>query len=199
LEALARRLTQAQRRALGIRQNRARLYPAPSRATFGVCLRAVSPAQVEEAILNFQRQVRGPAPPQELVVLDGKHAKASQGAQILSATTASSHHYLGSELVEEKSNEIPAARKLLERMDIAGRFVSLDALHTQQETARAVVWEGGGDYLLTVKNNQPGLRETLEKLLPPPAAFSPCRGHHHDHRPDHHHHHRPRGTDSGEE
>jgi len=94
-------------------------------------------------------------------------------------------------LVEEKSNEIPAARTLLERVDIEGRFVSLDALHTQHETARAVVWEGGGDYLLTVKDNQPTLRATLATLLPSPAALPPWTGHAHgdaaeDHRGHHH-------------
>ncbi len=176
LEALARRLTQAQRRALGIRRNRAGLYPAPSRSTFGVLLRAVNWQAVEAAVLAFQEQVRGPASPAELIVLDGKHARASRGAQIVTATTAQSHRYLGSELVEEKSNEIPAARQLLERLDLEGRFVSLDALHTQQETARTVVQEGGGDYLLTVKDNQPGLRARLASLLPAPGAFPPGGG-----------------------
>jgi len=81
---------------------------------------------------------------------------------------------LGCELVEEKSNEIPAARTLLQRVDLEGRFVSLDALHTQHETARAVVWEGGGDYLLTVKDNQPTVRANIQKLVPAPLAlFSP--------------------------
>jgi Domain of unknown function (DUF4338) len=173
LEALARRLTQAQRRALGIRQNRAGVYPAPSRSTFGVLLRGVAWAAVEAAVLAFQEQVRGPASPAELIVLDGKHARASRGAQIVTAATAQSQRYLGSALVEEKSNEIPAARQLLERLELAGRFVSLDALHTQQETARLVVQEGGGDYLLTIKDNQPGLRARLEKLVPAPGAFPP--------------------------
>lgn len=199
LEALARRLTQAQRRALGIRQNRAGVYPAPSRATFGVLLRAVKPERVEAAILDFQTQVRGPAPPGELVALDGKHAKASRGAQIVSVTTAASHHYLGCELVEEKSNEIPAARKLLERVEIEGRLVSLDALHTQHETARAVVWEGGGDYLLTVKDNQPTLRATLQTLLPSPAALPPCTGHADGDAAEDHRGHRRLGANPGKE
>lgn len=199
LEALARQLTQPQRRALGIRQNGAGLYPAPSRSTFGVLLRAVCPEKVEEAILRFQTQVRGPAPAQELISLDGKHARASRGAQILSATTAETHHYLGSALVEEKSNEIPAARQLLERLDLEGRFVCLDALHTQQETARAIVWEGGGDYLLTVKGNQATLRATLESLLPAPGAFPPCTPYHRHDGPADHPEHRRRGAVTGKE
>jgi len=174
LAAFARRLTQAQRRSLRIRRNKNAHYPAPSKATFGRVLRSVDPVKVESAILSFQTQVRGAAPRQEVIAIDGKNVRASRGSQLVTATSARSQHYLGSELVEEKSNEIPAARKLLKRMDIEGRFVSLDALHTQDETARTVVLEGGGDYLLTVKDNQPTLRTTLQNLLPPqPAAFPP--------------------------
>jgi len=59
-------------------------------------------------------------------------------------------------------------------LDLAGRLVSLDALHTQDETARTVVLEGGGHYLLTVKDNQPTLRSNIEKKVAAPQAdFSP--------------------------
>ena len=59
-------------------------------------------------------------------------------------------------MVDQKTNEIPVAQQqLLPALDLHGRLVSLDALHTQDQTARAIVLEGGGDYLLTVKDNQP--------------------------------------------
>jgi hypothetical protein len=55
-----------------------------------------------------------------------------------------------------------------------GRAVSLDALHTQAETARALVLEHGADYLLTAKANQPTVQKNLERLVTtPPVAFSP--------------------------
>jgi len=37
-------------------------------------------------------------------------------------------------------------------------------MHTQTDTARHLVFEGGGDYWLTVKGNQPGIAETLSKV-----------------------------------
>ena len=56
---------------------------------------------------------------------------------------------LGSAIVEkDKTNEIPVARQLFERLDLEGRLVSLDALPTQDETARALVLEHGADSLL---------------------------------------------------
>ena len=56
-------------------------------------------------------------------------------------------------MVAEKTNQIPAARALCERLDLTGRLVSLDAMHTQDATARAIVMGHGGDCILTVKGN----------------------------------------------
>jgi hypothetical protein len=114
--------------------------------------------------------VRGPAPKDQLVVMDGKEPKHGSGASVLSAVTVPGQHYLGSAVVEEKTNEIPVARELFAHLDLEDRLVSLDALHTQDETAQALVLEHGADYLLTVKGNQPTVREQIEKLIPAPKA-----------------------------
>ena len=167
-------MSQPQRRAVGIRRNRQRRYPAPSAATFCRVLKHVDAAQVEEAILAYQRQIRGPAPTTGVVALDGKEPKHSRGQHIISAANVPDLYYLGSEMVDKKTNEIPIARHLMNRLNLEGRLVGLDALHTQQETAREIVQEHGGDYMLTVKKNQPGLRKTLaRKLADIPASFSP--------------------------
>lgn len=56
------------------------------------------------------------------------------------------------------------------------RFLTGDALDTQQETAQIIVQERGADYLLNVKGNQPGIAATLQRqgacrrASPPPAA-----------------------------
>ena len=85
-----------------------------------------------------------------------------------------SQHYLGSAIVDTKTNEIPVARQLFKKLELDGRKVSLDALHTQDQTARELVLEHGADFLLTVKDNQPTVRENIERLVPAPAAtFSP--------------------------
>ena len=66
------------------------------------------------------------------------------------------------------------ARELFEKLDLDGRKVSLDALHTQDQTARELVLEHGADYLLTVKGNQPTVQANIEKLVPaPPVPFFP--------------------------
>ncbi len=123
----ARGLSQAQRRALGIRRNRQGKYPAPTQPTFCRLLQRVDARKVEEVILAIQDQVRGPVPKDQLIVLDGKEPKHGSGASVLSAVSVPSQHYLGSALVDQKTNEIPVARELFERLDrrpvgLAGRL-----------------------------------------------------------------------------
>lgn len=176
LAKFAGSLNPGQRRALGIRRNRQGKYPAPSQSTFSRFFSGIDPVRLQNNLLEIQALVRGPAPKDQLVVIDGKEPRHGSGTSVLSAVSVPSQHFLGSALVDEKTNEIPVAQKeLIPSLDLEGRLVSLDALHTQDETARTVVMEGGGDYLLTVKNNQPGLRENIEKKVAAPAADFPPR------------------------
>jgi hypothetical protein len=174
LEKFARGLNQGQRRSLGIRRNAQGRYPAPSQSTFSRFLAGLDATKLNEQLLQIQGLLRGPAPRQELVVMDGKEPNHGSGTSILTAVTVPSQHYLGSALVDQKTNEIPVAQQqLIPPLDLENRFVSLDALHTQDETARAVVLEGGGHYLLTVKDNQPTVRANLEKKVAAPQADFP--------------------------
>lgn len=173
-EKFARGLSQGQRRALGIRRNVQGQYPAPSQSTFSRFLAGVNAAQLNATLLAIQEPVRGPAPKDELVVLDGKEPKHGSGASILTAVSVPSQYYLGSAVVDVKTNEIPVAQEtVIPPLDWEGRFVSLDALHTQDETARRVVLEAGGDYLLTAKKNQPTLLANIQKKVAAPRADFP--------------------------
>src|SRR4029077_1238732 len=58
--------------------------------------------------------------------------------------------------VEDKSNEITAIPKVLASLDLKGALVSIDAIGCQKDIA-AQIRQGGGDYLLAVKDNQPTL------------------------------------------
>lgn len=63
-----------------------------------------------------------------------------------------------------KGCEIAAVKPALAPLDIAGRVVTLDALHTQVDTARYIVEEKNAHYLLTVKGNQPTLKADIDLL-----------------------------------
>jgi hypothetical protein len=57
-------------------------------------------------------------------------------------------------------------------VEVQGKTTLADALHTQTDTAQQILFEGGGDYVLTVKENQKALVQTLATLLTP-GKFSP--------------------------
>jgi hypothetical protein len=174
LAKFARRLTRPQRRALGIRRNPQGKYPAPCQSTFCRLFQRVDGAKVNETLQAIQEQIRGKPPAHELIVLDGKEPNHGGGESVLTAVCVPSQYYLGSALVDQKTNEIPVAQQLFGELDLAGRNVSLDALHTQTETGRQLVMDHGANYLLTVKDNQPTIRENIEKKIPAPeAGFSP--------------------------
>jgi len=90
------------------------------------------------------------------------------------SAVSGSGRWLGSTLVKAGSNEIPAGREQLAKLDLVDKIVLADAAHTQVEHGQQILYEQGGEYLLTVKKNQKGLFETLSTLLTeqrfPPSA-----------------------------
>jgi hypothetical protein len=164
LAAFARELSGAQLQALGFRKKgRPRRYRAPSEATFFRFLDGVKASDLEKVLQRWQDERIGPRKADDNVIaVDGKTLCSSQGVEVVSAYACKSGRWLGSQIVQEGSNEIPAAQELLSRIDLEGQRVTLDAMHTQDLTARVIVQEGGGDYLMTVKGNQPGIVADLQ-------------------------------------
>jgi len=79
---------------------------------------------------------------------------------IVSAQLAELGITVGQKAVDGKSNEIPAVRELLDLLEIEGCLVVADALHCQKETAQKII-ENKGNYLLSVKDNQPNLKSEI--------------------------------------
>ena len=66
--------------------------------------------------------------------------------------------------MDEESNEVPAVRELLRALaDLAGAVITIDALHTQGDTAQVILGRGAG-YVMTVKGSMPTLYRKLKKL-----------------------------------
>ena len=167
----AQDLSPRQRASFGCWFNhRERRYEAPSENCIYRVLKAVPVLAFQRALWAWQKARLG-SDDGDVVVLDGKAVRGSRGTQLVGAINARSGRVLGVEAVADKSNEIPAGQTLLERLDLDGTIALMDALHTQVETARAVVQEGGGDFVLVVKGNQPTLRDQAQHLLP--EDFSP--------------------------
>jgi predicted transposase YbfD/YdcC len=163
-------LSQAQLRALKFRRDpHTGRVRAPQRTTFERVLTAVDAELLQRVLLLWQDQVLGPVQ-DRLVIIDGKEIRHAD-LESLSAVDGTGR-WLGSTLVAEGSNEIPAGRQQLAKLDLVGKIVLSDAAHTQVAHARQILYQQGGNYLMTVKKNQKELFETLETLLTK-QRFSP--------------------------
>ena len=104
-----------------------------------------------------------------VIAIDGKTVrgaknKAAKAPRLVAALAHGIGAVLGQVAVDEKSNEIPAVRELLKAFaDLAGAVLTIDAMHTQHDTARVILGRDAG-YVMTVKGNMPVLYKQLKKL-----------------------------------
>jgi predicted transposase YbfD/YdcC len=106
-----------------------------------------------------------------LVAIDGKTSRRShdrkrgqKALHLVSAFATTSRLVLGQEAVDEKSNEITAIPALLQRIDLKGALVSIDAMGCNASIAQGIV-DADADYLLAVKDNQPTLHAEVRSYF----------------------------------
>lgn len=164
----AKELSQEQLHRLGcFRSPTTGKFSPPGEDTIRRSLTMVDGDALDKAVSAYLAAVleqRG----QRRLALDGKTLRGS-GSQtsgqrhLLSAVRHGLGIVLGQVEVDGKQNEIPAAQRLLALLPLEDTVVTADALHTQDKTARLIV-ERGGEYLFTVKDNQPTLHRELAQL-----------------------------------
>jgi predicted transposase YbfD/YdcC len=124
--------------------------------------------------------VEEPTRASRLIALDGKTLRGTipaghtSGVHLLSAYHVESGVALAQVAVASKENEIVAAPRLLEGMNLRGAIISGDAMFTQRGLSTQIV-EAGGDYCWIVKQNQATLYDDL-KLLFSPAVLPVAKG-----------------------
>src|SRR4029077_10941434 len=103
-----------------------------------------------------------------VIAVDGKAVRGAKGRDgkaphLVAALAHGIGAVLGQAAVDAKSNEIPAVRDLLKAFtDLAGAVITIDAMHTQSDTAQVITGRGA-DYVMTVKANMPTLYRQLKK------------------------------------
>lgn len=108
----------------------------------------------------------------EVLAMDGKALRGTgisgqkPHEHVLSLYAVESQRVLAQKSVEQKENEIVAATRILGEVSLAGKIVTGDALHTQRFASEQVVADGG-NYLWPVKENQPRLYESIQRLFEP--------------------------------
>jgi predicted transposase YbfD/YdcC len=108
---------------------------------------------------------------QRTIAIDGKTMRRSHDKaaglgplHIVSAWASEQGVALGQLATEEKSNEITAIPELLDQIDIGGAVVTIDAMGCQKAIAQMII-NGGGDYVLAVKENQPKLYKAIQAFF----------------------------------
>lgn len=104
------------------------------------------------------------------IAIDGKSVRGSRKAtstgclHLVSAWATTSRLTLGQVSVPEGSNEIAAIPDLLSVLELQGAVVTLDAAGCQTEIVEQIRKQKG-DYLLTVKGNQPTLQQAVHAVF----------------------------------
>ena len=142
----------------------------PSYYTFRRVFQLLDPEALKQGMTNWVGSLRRMTGGQ-VIALDGKTLRHSfdtwsgqKSLHLLNAWVTELGVAIGCEKVDGKSNEIPSAFDLIEKLSVKGHTVTLDALGCQKETARKII-DKGGDYVLCAKKNQRGLYESLKEFF----------------------------------
>jgi predicted transposase YbfD/YdcC len=140
----------------------------PSHDTFERVFDRLNPAVFQACFRDWVQAVQQ-ALRIKHVAIDGKTLRGSGAAKLrplhlVSAWATGQSLSLGQIAVDVKSNEITAIPALLELLDLGGALVTIDAMGCQKAIAQKII-DRGGDYLLTVKDNQEHLLEDIERVV----------------------------------
>lgn len=143
----------------------------PSHDRFNMIFRRLNPAEFERCLLSWLAALHDTSGGR-LLAVDGKTARQSfdtatarSALHMVSVWAVSQKLSIAQIAVDSKSNEITAIPEVLKLVELCGAVVTIDAMGCQAEIARAIV-DGGGDYILAVKGNQPTLHDgVVEHVL----------------------------------
>jgi len=141
----------------------------PSHDTLNDVINALPAEAFSACFVTWVESLREDDP--DIVAIDGKTSRRahnrSQGQNplhLVSAWAARQRLVLGQEACAEKSNEITAIPALLERLELTGALVTIDAMGCQTKIAKAIR-DKGADYLLALKDNWPALAAEVERFF----------------------------------
>ena len=154
----------------------------PSHDTLTRVFAALKPEALPAVVVPWLLEKRGVVG--EWIHVDGKTLRGTRCQQrkwkalhVGSAWAGQSGLTLGQVAVVEKSKEITAIPELLTLLDLREKIVTSDAMGCQKTIAATII-QGGGDYVLAVKDNQPTLHEELQAAFAqaPPPKLRSARG-----------------------
>ena len=156
------------------RHPRSGKYVIPSKTTFWNVLTSLDPDELDRRVSQWLCALNGAET--EALAVDGKTVKGAWTSEdrqlhLFSAFAHDSSVVYAQCAVDEKSNEITHMEFLLREVQLDGKIITADAMHTQRRTAHHLVQERGADYVLTIKENQPELLRKAKAKLPESLFF----------------------------
>lgn len=137
---------------------------SPSPDTFERLMSAVDPTEIERCLIEHGRKFLDPLAEKQ-VVIDGKKLRGTspktggtKGDYLMNAYVSENHIMIGQLQLKDKENEIVAIPQLIDKLDIEGAVVSIDAIGTQVNIAQGIL-DKNAHYFLAVKENQGALNE----------------------------------------
>lgn len=142
----------------------------PGHDTIRRVFEIISPQELETRFIEWAEELCG-TPAGRIIAVDGKSLRGSgsvtRNRRCLHTVSAYAAEYgitLGQRVCEEKTNEITAIKELLPTLKLKGAVVTIDAIGCQTSIAQQIK-DGGGDYVLAVKDNQPTLAEAIRQFF----------------------------------
>ncbi len=140
----------------------------PSKSTLTRIFVMLEPKWLGLSIVGIIQSLIKERPTQ--IMLDGKAIKSTEAIRtiekmmnIVTAYTDTGISLL-QKTVENKTNEIPAVKELIEMLDVKGLIITADAMHCQKETAQVIV-NNGGNYVLQFKANHRSFYEDIYAMF----------------------------------
>lgn len=141
----------------------------PSHDTLNDVINALPAELFSQCFVTWVASLRDADP--DIVAIDGKTSRRAHNRgkgryplHLVSAWASRQRLVLGQQACAEKSNEITAIPALLERLELTGALVTIDAMGCQTEIAKAIRAKGA-DYLLSLKDNWPALCAEVERFF----------------------------------
>lgn len=142
----------------------------PSHDTFGRVFARIEAEEFQRCFLNWVQGVMRVTAGQ-VIAIDGKALRRSHDKalgkgmiQMVSAWATANRLVLGQRKVDDKSNEITAIPQLLKVLELSGCIVTIDAAGCQTAIASQII-EQGGDYVLSLKENQGQLYQDTHDIF----------------------------------
>lgn len=139
---------------------------SPSPDTFERLMSAVNPDEIERCLVDYGRRFLDTLAEKQ-VVIDGKKLRGTapslrgtKGDYLMNAFVSENHIVIGQLRLKDKENEIVAIPQIIDKLDIEGAVVSIDAIGTQVNIAQDIL-DKRAHYFLAVKENQGVLNEQI--------------------------------------